>query len=134
MAKGNENNEDKPKKAIFLDERCFIEDAEVFEDWSVKLCHHDTFFNLQVIKSGPSHFLFQRWGQVGQVGKILFKSHGCLFSAQMEFKMKFYEKTHTEWDVARIQLSHLNTCPNSDPNPDPNPDSDLKLDLNVFTY
>ena len=60
------------------------------------------FYLLQLLCAGDNHFVWSRWGRVGQIGQHSLMSFGRdLSRAKHEFVSKFFDKTRNKWENRR---------------------------------
>lgn len=60
--------------------------------------NNNKFYVLQLVVCGGSHYLFTRWGRVGEPGQIQCKGPWNRKKAETEFEKKFRAKTMNDWE------------------------------------
>ena len=96
---------------LVLDENCKYSGAKVVDPYDCTLNQTDLktnknkFYIMQVIKNGNDHYLFIRYGRIGEIGRI---SHipGSFLECVNKFVTQFKSKTKNSWDS--VAKDHCN--------------------------
>ncbi len=77
--------------------------ATVHEDWDAMLnqtnigANNNKFYVIQLLLKGGKHYVWNRWGRVGETGQSALKGPFDLAKAEAEFEKKFRSKTSNKW-------------------------------------
>ena len=92
------------KRVASVDKLCPIASkASVHEDYDAMLnqtnigANNNKFYVIQLIESGGKHYVWNRWGRVGENGQNALKGPSSLDGAIAEFEKKFKSKTSNKW-------------------------------------
>jgi poly [ADP-ribose] polymerase len=77
------------KDGAFLDAMCNQTDLK---------SNANKFYVAQLVASGNDHYVFTRWGRVGESGAVQLNGPLDREQGEKEFKKKFKDKTANDWD------------------------------------
>ena len=92
------------KRTAKVDKLCPIaKKASVHEDFDAMLnqtnigANNNKFYIIQLLTQGGKHYVWNRWGRVGENGQNALKGPFSLDAATKEFEKKFKSKTSNKW-------------------------------------